>query len=426
MNNHTEISAPLNMNIIKAICLAAILVMGLVYFYPGFYLINQIAATATPLLVLICAIVLNKKLVLDTWTTEVYIFLYFWICYGIIGLIWTSDTRITLYYIRNIIIYLFSFVLITQLLRNQKYHKPAFLILQFIFYSYCLIYLWEIFTLKHLSSSRLYEIQIPIPTGFYFNENNSAVFMMLLAPFLTVKTAITKSKAGKIVALLSFIFMIVISAFQYSRLALFFMLLMGIYYFIRAGLYLKIISIIIIALSIIIFVKAFPEEFKLTKIIFNQQVQSTLNESKSYYMTSSKIRNQLNIESMNLAIKSNLFGVGAGSYEIYLGNDRYHRTSWVLNPHNWWLELMANFGLIIILGMIFIYMRWLYRLFQLRNSVKNSDFAIYDACFISLLLFVPLSIVPSSIKSYYSLWVYFGLIHSVCICTPRSYSENKV
>lgn len=426
MHKQTEVSAPVNIKLFKIICLAAIFTMGLVYFYPGFYSFNQLIAVTMPFLVIVSAIILNKKMIFDKWTAEVYFFLYFWLCYGIIGLIWTRNTHITLYYIRSIIIYLLSFVLITQLMRNQKYRKVAFLILQIVFYSYCLIYIWEMATLKHLSFSRLYEIQLPIPTGFYYNENNSAVFMMLLAPFLTVKTAITSSRIGKAVALASFLFMIVTSALQDSRLALLFMVLMGIYYFIRAGLYLKIITILIITMSFFIFVKVFPEEFKLTEMIFNQRVQSTLNESKSYIMTSSKIRIQLNKESINLAVKSNLFGVGAGGYEIFLGNNRYHRTSWVLNPHNWWLELLANFGIIIFLGMIFIYLRWFYRLFQLRNSCKNSAFDIYDACFISLLLFIPLSIVPSSIKNYYSIWVYFGLIHSVCIYPPQNHSLENV
>ena len=415
MNNQLDLPAGVTIPFFKVLAVTAMLLMGLLFFFPVFYSANEAAAIAVPLIVLVCAIALNRKLKLDKWTSEIYVFLCFWIIYAIFSLLWVKDTTIGAYYIRRILFYLLTFIIFTQLFQNRKYRITAPLIMQLIFLGYCLINIWEMVTWQHLPSSRLYGIPLPIPTGAYYNENNGAVFMLMLAPFLTVKTPLTSSKLGKAAALVLFLFMTIVSAVQSSRLALVFMFILGIYYFIRAGLFLKVVSVALIALSLTIFITSFGREARMAKILLHRQLISIVNENKSYLMTSSKIRHQLNLESLNLAAESKFFGIGAGSYEIYIGKGRYHNTSWVVNPHNWWMELLANFGLIIMLGMIIIYTRWLFRLWQLRQSAETEDVNLYDAYFVSLLMFIPLSIIPSSIKGYYSIWIYFGLIHSVCV-----------
>ncbi|MFO7659804.1 MAG: O-antigen ligase family protein [Candidatus Cloacimonadaceae bacterium] len=415
MENRLETSQHLTIPFFRILAVSAILVMGMLFFFPVFYSVNEAAAIAVPLLVLVCGIALNKKLKLDKWTAEIYVFLSFWLIYALFGLLWVKDTNLAYYYIRRILFYLLVFIVSSQFFKHQKYRESAPLFLQLVFLGYCLIYMWEMATGMHLPSSRLYGVPLPIPTGAFYNENNSAVFMLLLAPFLTVKTRLTTSRLGKTVALVLFLFMLVVSLVQSSRLALAMIFLLGIYYFIRAGLYIKIASLILITLSLAVFIIGFPKEANFAGLILHRQLTSLEYESKSYLMTSSKIRHRLNIESINLAAESRFFGTGAGSYETYLNKGRYHRTSWVLNPHNWWMELLANFGLLITLGMIFIYLRWLFRLWQLRQASEVKHFDLYDAYFVSLIMFIPLSIIPSSIKSYYSIWLYFGLIHSVCL-----------
>lgn len=414
MENTMPVSNPQAIPLFRIMAAASVLLMGLLFFFPVFYSVNEAAAIAVPLIVLVCCIVLNKKLKLDKWTAEIYVFLTGWLIYAVISLLWVKNTATAHYYIRGILFSLLVFITASQFFRNEKYRSFAPLLLQLTFAGYCLINVWEIVTGMHLPSSRLYGIPLPIPTGAFYNENNSAVYMLLLAPFLTVRTALTSSRVGKTVALLLFLFMLVIAVVQSSRMALAVMLLLGVYYFVRAGVFVKIVSLIIIMLSLSVFTIGFPKEANLTRVILYRQMISLANEGTSYMMTSSKIRTQLNQESLNLAAQSGFFGVGAGSYETYLNKGRYHRTSWVVNPHNWWMELLANFGLIIALGMIFIYLRWLFRLWQLRHSSAGKDFDLYDAYFVSLLMFILLSIIPSSLRGYYSVWFYFGLIHSVC------------
>ncbi len=404
-----------NIHFFRHLSLGAVLVLTLSYFFPLFYRLTHILAVLVPLIALVSMVVQNKKLILDKWTAEIYVFLGLWFVYSLIGLAWAKDLRLAEEYTRRVGVYILTFILFSQLFRKVQYRQHAHLIFQIIAYSYCLIYVWEIVTWEHLPVSRLYGVNVPIPTGVYFNENNSAVMLLLLSPFLTLKTPLTTGITGRIISLAVFLFILVAGAIQNSRIAVFFMALLGLYYFFRAKWMLKLISIVIISLGLVIFTVKFPNEYRFSKLLLQKQIVSTLNEGKSYMMTSSKIRSQVNHESIDIAAQSKLLGVGAGNYEVYMSQGRYHRTSWVLNAHNWWFELLANFGLLIFLGMLFIYLRWIYCIFILKQKSDRITYAEYDAYFISLLLFLPLSIVPSSIRGYYSLWIYFSLIHAVCV-----------
>lgn len=415
MDNSLPVSVPVTIPLVKNLAKMAVVIMGLLFFFPVFYSVNEVAAVGLPVLILACGIALNKKLSLDKWTAEIYVMLSFWLIYGIFSMLWVKNTTTTYYYLRGILFSLLVFFTVSQFFRNAKHRLLAPLLIQLIFLGYCLIYIWELTTGMHLPSSRLYGTNLPIPTGAFYNENNSAVFMLLLTPFLSVKTALTKYKIGKTAALVLFMFMLVVAVIQGSRMALAGILLLSVYYFFRAGFYLKIISILLTILSLTVFIIGFPQEANLTKLILYNQMISLANESNSYFMTSSKIRSQLNRESLDMAAQSGFFGVGVGNYETCLSKGRYHRTAWIVNPHNWWMELLANFGLLIALGMIFFYLRWLFRLWQLRQKSAGKDFKLFDAYFVSLLLFIPLTIIPSSIRGYYSVWFYLGLIHAVCL-----------
>jgi teichuronic acid biosynthesis protein TuaE len=420
MNSHMDVHYRSSIPSIKAIGLFALLIMSLVFFFPVFYTLHQTIAYVVSFIVLLCFIALNGKLKLDKWTAEIYVFMAFWFIYSLIGIAWAKDTIVASNYTRRILTYLLTFVLFSQLARKSGYRDNAYLIFQMVFYAYCLIYIWEMITWQHLPNSRLYGVPLPVPTGVYFNENNSAVFLMLLTPFLTIKTKLTASKTGRVVSLVFFFFSIVAAAVQHSRLALAIMALLGVYYFFRASFFSKLASVVLIIVSLSVFIIGFPKEYNATNRIIRLQISHTINESNSYLMTSSKIRSRLNLESINLAMDSKLFGVGAGGYEIYLGNSRYHKTAWVLNPHNWWLEILANYGLIIFLGFVFMYLRWLHRLWILRHRADRKRFAVYDAYFVSILLFVPFSMIPSSIKGFYSVWIFFGLVHAFCLTADGS------
>ncbi|MBM4398952.1 MAG: O-antigen ligase family protein [Candidatus Cloacimonetes bacterium] len=415
MINTTSDKVSLQIPVIRFIALTGVLALVIVHFFPTLPIPISTVSLFTPMIIFICALILNKPFILDRWTSEIYVFLLLWLCYAIVGLLWTINYAVTIDYIWKILIYTLTFIVFSQLFRNRKYLCLAPLIFQLVIYVYCVIYVWEILTGNHLPGSRLYGISLPLPTGFYYNENNSAVFVLLLSPYLRVKTHLTSSMIGKVVALLVFLLLTAVAVIQNSRLAMVLMLMLGIYFFFRSGWLIRALAVVTIIIGFVSFVVFFPTEYKALQYVMKYQIKLTKAETGSYAMTSSSIRNQLNRESINLLSLSKFLGVSGGNYEVYLNKARYHKTSWVINPHNWWLEILANFGLLVALGMVFIYLRWLYRLFRQRQCFNNKGYSLNESSLISLLMFIPLSIIPSSIRHYYSVWAYFAFIHSVCL-----------
>jgi hypothetical protein len=331
------------------------------------------------------------------------------------GVMWALSYSLVISYTIKVLFYMVTFFIFSQLFGNVDYLKHIPLFFQIVFVGYCIIYIWEIITWNHLPNSRLFGIAIPIPTGVFFNENNSAVVLLLISPFLTVKTLLTKSRAGRYFALLLFVFMIASAIIQSSRIALFVMLVLGVYYFFKSDISLKIASILIIILGCLIFYYGFPAEYKTASLLYKYESKKAGNETKSYLMTSSRIRGHLNLESLKMAWNTGFIGIGAGNYEEVMQRGPLHNTAWILNPHNWWLELLASFGLLITLAIGVMYFKWLFRLWRLQNAAYKEDYRFYNACFVSLLMFLPLSIVPSSIRSLNCIWMYFGFIHAVCL-----------
>ncbi len=409
--NAGSVASPL----LTRICLWTAVCLGVMMFFPvPYFLPLVLAITLTPV-ILYAALAANLRLKLDRRTAEICILLVLWLAYSLISFFWIREIRPARDFTLNILIYLLLFLIFSQLFHRRQFLLAAPLPMQMIFYAYCLVYLWEMLTWNHLPSSRLHQIPLPVPTGVYFNENNSAVTLMLLAPFLTIRTRLTSGRVKGFIALAMFLVMLLATFIQNSRLVLACLAVLSLYFFIRSRNLTRLAAVAMVVFGVYFFISQYPQEYKAVRLLVNRELKITSRESESYYKTSAKVRARLNEESVSLAAESALFGTGSGSYEEMLSRNRFHRTYWVIFAHNWWLELLADFGLPAFLLACYIYLRWLIKLWKLRQIAAPEDFAFYDACFLSLLLFLPLSIIPSTIRAFYHVWVYFAFINAVCL-----------
>jgi len=404
---------------LKKTALVLASVMLLLCLFPLNPELTNLSVLIIPLLIMLIAFLMNKKLVVDKPTMGVYLFLLLWLTYSLTSCMWARDLTLAINFTQRIIVYLLLFSVLTQLFRNKELLDQIPLFFQIVIYSYCLIYVWEMITWKHLPSSRLYGVSLPVPTGPYYNENNSAVFLMLLSPLLSVRTVLTSSKTGKIVAITMFFFIMVGAFLQSSRLALAFMILIGGFYYFKAGYFVKLASFLLLILPMIVFIYGYPAVFKTTSTLALREIKSTLNENKSYLQTSTKIRTALNEHGLKFALQSGFFGIGAGNFETYMSKLRYYDSGRIVNPHNWWIELLADFGFGIFFTFCAIYLIWVIKLIKRSKLAQGTNTTLYQAALISLLLFIPLSIIPSSIKDFYGLWIYFAFIHSLSLTKPN-------
>ncbi|GER68707.1 teichuronic acid biosynthesis protein TuaE [Weizmannia acidilactici] len=108
------------------------------------------------------------------------------------------------------------------------------------------------------------------------------------------------------------------------------------------------------------------------------------------------------------------FGVGAGNMPYYL---KYHATldtHGVYEVHNWFAEILGNFGVFPALGYAGMYAYLLYSLYRLYPSARSREQKMMvEGCMAALAAFLFASISPSSVSNLYFHWVLLGLAAAV-------------
>ena len=117
--------------------------------------------------------------------------------------------------------------------------------------------------------------------------------------------------------------------------------------------------------------------------------------------------------------KTYCFGVGAGNIKYWLVNRSIYSIGGIAYMHNWYVELLATFGVVFfILYMIFHFNVFL-RLF--RAFIKNASLSSLDvAFFVSWVCFSWVSM--SSSTNVYSEWVWMYLV----LCLAKSKMDNSM
>lgn len=346
---------------------------------------------------------------------EPVLFLLFWLSYSLFSYIWAKDRSLAADYSLLIFRYLAVFMIFSAAFRDRWLLKHFHLFLIGILVLYILTALIEVVTLKHLPSSRMYGRNYFIPTGPFYGENILAAFMMLIFPFLLFISKLYEGRRVRAFSSLFVLLFLVVITLQGARIGMLAIGAVLLWYFAfhsRAKTILLILLAVIV-LSYIVHI-SFPSATAFVWKIFKREVVSFGTERETATMSSIKIRKQLFVETWDIATDSKLMGVGGGNYEHYMDTDRAYRTAGIINAHNWWLELLGNFGIIILLGFAYIYLKWLYLLYLRFKKSKGKERYLSLMYLLSLALFFASSALPSSIRWNHLVWIYLAAVNAFC------------
>lgn len=122
---------------------------------------------------------------------------------------------------------------------------------------------------------------------------------------------------------------------------------------------------------------------------------------------------RINLIKNGLAFFERTFGVGvgAGNIEYWMENFRVYDTSYIRNMHNWWMEVLTGYGVVIFTLYIIYYIRlaktMLYS-YRIAEDKLNASISLGIMCF--MIGFVLGSISSSSNIGTEWLWVFWGVI----------------
>jgi hypothetical protein len=269
-----------------------------------------------------------------------------WIVYGLISLFWSPDPEVGL--TNEIVVMtigMSSLLFFPLLLKNEE--KTLKIIRNGWIYGLALtlpIAIYEIVTMNHFSydDERLIGgigIYAPYASVFFGNYNNYCVYICLCLPMLLWGILGKEKKIIKIFYLLVLgisVLIIFVNTNRTSMVVIFIYLLSQIRFNYRNLVFISII------LALFYFSYTFlPDSLvQNIEILFNDRVNVDYTRDES-----GSVRMYNFIAGLGFLFDSYGLGVGAGGYEYYMGRSHYYKG--IVNPHNFFLEIFAQYGVII-------------------------------------------------------------------------------
>lgn len=399
---------------LKQALILLLLMYAVMEFYPVAMQLNNIMRALAGLAAIAYVLILPQKPVITKDNALPLTFLLVWLVYSLFSFAWALDSKSVLEHSLHVFRDLLVFMLFEGFFRNPRFRDKAYYLYLAILLSYIATAIWEITTLQHLMSSRLHGELSFAPTGPFYGENNMASILLLLFPVLVFLPKLHHQGWVKLLSGVLIMIVMMIIIIQGARIAIISGLAMlafsiAFYSVWRTKLSVAVILIILLAG---VWIMA-PQPLHLAWKMLSTQLSSVNSEGESARMSSVQIRKQLIVETVDMSADNHFLGVGAGNFERHMRGTRMFRTAGITNAHNFLMELLGNNGLGIFLLFLFLYCWWLYRLYYAYLHAEPQRKNQYLMFFFVLLMFLPASSLPSSIRWHYLIWIIFAHINSL-------------
>ncbi|OQY39503.1 MAG: hypothetical protein B6226_01730 [Candidatus Cloacimonetes bacterium 4572_65] len=376
--------------------------------------LNYLATTLNFVAVLVSLVLFNTDLRKMFASKSTTIFFLTYLSYPLLSVMWIKsrpfyDTQLT-YIILHVLIFYISCYYFLELKRASKYYIKIIPYIAILFLAVCF---WELLTANHLPISKYYGTPLPIPTGFYLGENHQAFAFSMIFPIICYYYVKEKSYLLKVLYMAILTGIMVVIFILGARISILVLLPVFIYVLVKHS-SLKIYSTMLIALMLTTFYlsRYKATEFELFKKLSINQFASINSDITSYSLKSTQIRINMAKNAFNMFNDSDFIGVGAGNYDYFSKQGFYAEIGWIENAHSYLFELLANYGLFVLIPfLIFIgVMAW--KLFAL-IKLTSGDFQLLARYnLLTLILFIPLSFLPSSMFSMLLVWIHLAYIYS--------------
>jgi len=346
------------------------------------------------------------------------IFLLIWLIYGAISFIWAASK---IDCIRHIF-FLFAGISIIFFtlynFNNEQRIKQLYLF--WVLTIVCLIGIgiWEIFTGHHLPAYDRNSL-LKESSGVFTNPNDYATFLSLTIPFSYGLLRYNKNIFYKILGALLIIIAIYFIIFNKSRANMIAIILEGIALIFlsikknRFRFFMRISVLLLVFLLVFISLPQFAKNFlslQYKKLPSELQYKKISKEFSSLTSNAKDIRTRKNLLKNGLVfLKSTAFmGVGAGNNEWHQENRNIYDTYGKTNMHNWWMELLVNYGILIFILYLLFYIFLIMSLFKATKSHIRIIKIMSECLFIALIGFSIASISSSSIMTNKAIWFLFA------------------
>jgi teichuronic acid biosynthesis protein TuaE len=356
-----------------------------------------------------------------------FLFLVIWLLYAVLSLTWAVDKYAAIK--ETIFLFMaFSIIFFAVYFLSDIKHLVIFYYLWIsivVFLSF--IGVWEIISGNHLGISVYAQTNIRAPTTVFHNPNDYATYLALSLPFILTFIRYRGRFLQRLLGILMLMVGLYLLMVTLSRANYLAVLMGAAFWFLILPRKSKIKVVIAIGLTFALLFAAFPGKFQDVSKTFLTQMGSLFGYESSLTEQSSLIvRLNLFKNSLVFLKKSFGFGVGAGNSMYYLKNFQVYDTRGIVNIHNWWLEVLTHYGLIIFLGYVAFYLSLLLNLYKAYGKLTNtSEKMICEALLIGLVSFFFASMSSSSLVALRPQWMFFAFALAFLNYYKVRYGEEK-
>ena len=165
----------------------------------------------------------------------------------------------------------------------------------------------------------------------------------------------------------------------------------------------KIITLFVIVVILITVMILSPQLMNALIVVINGEFSSLTLTEQSVYTSSIHIRLRLIKIGFRFLVDSYLLGIGSGNFEAHMNLSEMTETGNIFNPHNLFLEIGVNNGVIVLAFFVFLYIKQIMHLLKLYKQNKSSLTLHY---LILGFTFIIAASASSSISGYYLFWIF--------------------
>jgi teichuronic acid biosynthesis protein TuaE len=274
-----------------------------------------------------------------------------------------------------------------------------------------------------LDESISHEYVYSMPTGFHWNPNNFATFMLFGLPFFLFHKSYWKSTLGIVTVLL----LIVSSGSKAAFLGAIVIFICSLFFLSSKLKNILTLFLCLLFLSTNGFHTLNGKSIKLDEVqefVYNSlgiELEDRRNKSSEYY------RMELLKHGFHIFSENPVVGIGGGNAQYIIENKGGVGEKKISNLHNFWLELLVEGGLFFFsffAAWMIVLMRQFIR--TLRRLEKNTKVYYWVSAFtLSAVGFLFSGIGPSSMIAYLPLYLFLGVALSLYYLSVNNHSHNR-
>lgn len=353
-----------------------------------------------------------------------HIFLSAWLLWAAISLAWGIDRGQGVRDLFNLFIGLSLVGMAPFFLKDKiKLNRAAriWLVTFAIFMGLALI---EHLTTLHLPISRFsHGLQPHLsyrPTAVFVNENNFAVFLSLSIPFLLSQWRYFTSRKARIMtgmSLFGAMYMLFVTGSRINFVVLILSVLIYSLLLTPRGKRVKVLAVLMLVVLGTWLIFGFTQPTvrgyvanQLGKLI-TSWVELFDPIEGDYIVSNNSIAVRINMirNGVIFLVRTWGVGVGVGNFEAWIDSHAVYDTMEFLNPHNWWIELVTEYGVLIALGYLAFFASLFRAAWRGWKQASGRDKWLPEALCLCLAIFPMVAISPNSFLDYLPHWIVLAL-----------------